>query len=166
MGSVTVQDVRRFLGTVGANLRKLLLLCAMTFLACRSPELHRPDGVMRVGKLSEFLGRSETFLPDLRALVRVDDQGISVMSTACTHDLSPLELVEESGRRILLSRYSGSRYTLSGAIISGPQVAALPFFPARVASDTWDGPADALYVEVGRLKEVGPDWRLPIPQKR
>lgn len=139
-----------------------LILCLLFALGCRSGELHRPAGVMRVGKVREFVGRSETFLPELRLLVRSDERGVSVMSTECTHDLSPLELVEEEGRRILLSRYSGSRYTISGAVISGPQKTPLPFFVARIGAETWDGPLDTLYIEMGRSKEVGGDWRLPI----
>lgn len=171
MGAVAGTGEESATQVIGANRYAALLVCLLILLGtllpgCRSPELHRPDGVMRVGKVTDFVGHPETFLPHLRVLVRFDDRGLSVMSTACTYDLSPLELVEEEGGRILFSRFSGSRYTISGAVISGPQVAPLPFFPARVASETWDGPSDTLYVEVGRLKEVDSHWRLPIRLKK
>lgn len=167
MGSVTGRRLRALTGSRRLDSLYGLLLCLVFLsggflLGCRSQELHRPAGVMRVGKVSEFVGRPETFLPDLRVLVRFDDRGLSVMSTECTHDLSPLELGEEGGRRVLFSRYSGARYTVVGEVISGPQKAPLPFFPARIAAETWDGPLDTLYVEVGRSKEVGPEWRLPM----
>jgi hypothetical protein len=139
-----------------------LFLLLLTFTSCGSRHLHRPPQIMRVGPVATFLDSSETYLPDLRILVRVDDRGISVMSTECTVDLSPLELVEDGENRIFRSRFSAARYSLSGEVLSPPAIAPLPYFKARLAEGVWGGPKDTLFVEIGLQNEVNSDWRLSL----
>jgi hypothetical protein len=113
--------------------------------------------------MSELVVTSETYRPDLRLFIRIDERGLSVMSTECTYDLSPLRLVDEEGERLFISDFSESRYSLVGEVISGPQRAPLPFFKARLAPGLIGGLVpDTLFVELGELNEVGSDWRLPL----
>jgi len=140
----------------------LLFFLLLTFTSCGSRHLHRPPQVMRVGPVATFLDSSETYLPDLRILVRVDDRGLSVMSTECTVDLSPLELVEEGENRFFRSRFSAARYSLAGEVLSAPAIAPLPYFKARLAEGVWGGPKDTLFVEIGLQNEVNSDWRLSL----
>jgi hypothetical protein len=140
----------------------LLFLLLLSFTSCGSRHLHRPSQVMRVGPISRFLDSPETYLPDLRILVRVDDRGLSVMSTECTVDLSPLELVKEGENRFLQSRFSAARYSLAGEVLSAPAIAPLPYFKARIAEGVWGGPKDTLFVEIGSLNEVNSEWRLSL----
>ena len=144
----------------------LLSLLLIIFAACGSRQLHRPAQVMRVGPIASFLERPETYLPDLRILVRTDERGLSVMSTECTVDLSPLELVEEGQNRFFRSRFSDARYSLSGEVLSPPAIAPLPYFKARLAEGVWGGPKDTLFVELGLLNEVSSDWRLSLESVR
>lgn len=143
-------------------LRLFPLLFAVLFSSCGSRELHRPAQVMRVGPIARFLQASETFLPELRLFIRVDDRGLSVMSTECTVDLSPLELVEVGRERFFISRFSGAHYSVEGKVLSGPAKAPLPYFRARLAEGSWGSARDTLFVELGSLNEVEPDWRLPL----
>ena len=142
--------------------RCLLFSMLLTFASCGSRQLHRPAQVMRVGPIERFLESPETYLPDLRILVRIDDRGLSVMSTECTVDLSPLELIEEGKNRFLRSRFSAAKYSLTGQVLSGPAVAPLPYFKARLAEGVWGGAKDTLFVEIGSLNEVNSEWRLSL----
>ncbi len=140
----------------------ILFLLLVSFSSCGSRHLHRPPQVMRAGPVARFLESPETYLPDLRILVRVDDRGLSVMSTECTVDLSPLELVEEGENRFFRSRFSASRYSLVGEVLSAPAIAPLPYFKARLAEGVWGGAKDTLFVEIGLQNEVDSDWRLSL----
>ena len=139
-----------------------LFLLMLIFVSCGSRQSHRPAQVMRVGPIASFLEAPETYLPDLRIFIRVDDHGLSVMSTECTFDLSPLELVEEGENRFFRSRFSTARYSLAGEVLSAPAIAPLPYFKARVAEGVWGGPKDTLFVEIGLQNEVNSDWRLSM----
>ena len=151
-------------GTIRNNLTRIctLFLMLLTFASCGSRQLHRPAQVMRVGPIASFFESPETYLPDLRIIVRIDDRGLSVMSTECTVDLSPLELVEEGENRFLRSRFSTAKYSLTGQVLSGPAVAPLPYFKARLAEGIWGGAKDTLFVEIGSLNEVNSEWRLSL----
>ncbi len=141
----------------------LIIAFALGLSGCKGRHLHRPAGVMRVGSVASLLANREILLADSRILIRSDERGLSVMSTECTSDLSPLVLVEERGERFLSSPFSGSLYRLTGEVVQGPAVAPLPYFRARLAAGEWGGPEDTLFVEMGVLNEVGPEWRLPLP---
>jgi hypothetical protein len=162
--SAPARDGRTFRGK-GNRLWSGLFIITLAFSpsGCKGRHLHRPAGVMRVGSVASLLADRETFLADFRILIRSDERGLSVMSTECTSDLSPLVLAEERGERFLTSPFSGSRYRITGEVLRGPAVAPLPYFRARLAAGEWGGPEDTLFVEMGVLNEVGPEWRLRLP---
>ncbi|NDC38571.1 MAG: hypothetical protein EBZ48_11020 [Proteobacteria bacterium] len=147
---------------VGLLLSVAICLGALlTFSGCEEAVKRRPYGFLRVGPLSDFL-QSETYRPDLRMLFRRDDAGLSVMSTLCTHDLSPLVLIRHpDGSEVFASEYSKSRYRKDGEVTSGPAVADLPYYKLKIDEGVYGGPRDTLYVEVG--SEVPSTWRLPLP---
>lgn len=112
---------------------------------------------MKLGKISD-LSTSETYLPDLRLVVRMDDKGFSVMSTVCTLDLTPLTRVDDGGKVVWRSSYSESSYSYDGAVLHGPTKVALPYYNLKVDSSLYGGPKDALYAEVG--VERSKEWRF------
>lgn len=128
--------------------------------SCDTSVRKRPDGFLKIGKVSDFLD-AEVYLPDKRLMVRHDQRGISVMSTECTHDLSPLKKIEAGDSYIFASQYSDSKYDNLGRVISGPAKAPLPYYRVELASNSYESQVrDTLYVHIG--KEVSIDWRLPI----
>lgn len=138
----------------------LLLLSSLMTLslsACTSKGLKRPYGFMRLGKISE-LSTNETYLPDLRLVVRMDEEGFSVMSTVCTLDLTPLTRVDDGGSVLWRSSYSESSYSYNGEVMSGPTKAPLPYYNLKIDSSVYGGPKDALYAEVGVERPKG--WRF------
>lgn len=146
----------------------LPVFVSLGLTGCEEPVKHRPYGFLRVGPASDFL-QTETYRPDLRMLFRRDERGLSVMSTLCTHDLSPLKLTTRpNGAEIFISEYSESQYRKNGRVMHGPAEANLPFYRLKIDEGVYGGPVDTLYVEVGA--EVSSDWRLPVtvrttPQK-
>ncbi len=134
------------------------LLTACLFVGCERQVRKRPHGDLRIGKI-EDLTAAEQFYPELRLLVRYDQNGWSVMSTLCTYDLSPLRIVESKGERHFVSDYSGSEYSLDGKVLHGPTRWALPYYQAVVAPVTVGGPADTLFARIG--EEVASEWRAP-----
>ena len=135
----------------------LFLVALFALNACTTKGLKRPYGFMRLGKISE-LAASETYLPDLRLVVRMDEKGFSVMSTACTLDLTPLTRIDDGGKVVWRSSYSESSYAYDGAVIQGPTKAPLPFYDLKIDSSVYGGPKDALYAEVG--VERPKEWRF------
>jgi hypothetical protein len=132
-------------------------------VGCGDQIKRRPYGFLKVGPVKDFL-QPETYRADLRMLFRRDDRGLSVMSTLCTYDLSPLVLVRRpDGSDIFVSQYSESRYTKTGAVIQGPAKGNLPFYKMRLAEEVIGGAVDTLYIEIGA--ETSSEWRLPIEVK-
>src|SRR5690606_2157788 len=87
---------------------------AISLAACKDTVRRRPYGYLKLGPVEKFLA-PETFLASHRLLIRVDDRGLYVMSTECTYDLSPLDLVPAEGaaqQRHLASRYTTSTYDM------------------------------------------------------
>ncbi len=114
---------------------------------------------MKLGKISD-LATSESYLPDLRLVVRMDDNGFSVMSTVCTHDLTPLTRIDEGGKVVWRSSYSESSYSYDGDVLHGPSKAPLPYYNLKIDSSVYGGPKDALYAEVG--VERPKNWRFAL----
>lgn len=142
----------------------LLLITTLSLVAlvgCEQSVRKRPFGYLKIGSVKEYL-KSETYLPEMRLLVRYDEAtGLSVMSTMCTHDLSPLTLTRNStGEEIFTSQYSESQYRKDGSVLNGPAVSPLPFFKIELKEGSYGGPADTLYVAVG--SEVPASWRLVV----
>lgn len=123
----------------------------------------RPQGFMRLGPIADLASRSETFLPEVRILVRHDKGGFSAMSTECTYDLAALSPTRRDGKVVWTSPFSTSSYDEFGHVLSGPARKALPYFKLRVeAGSVGQGTpaqADTLFVEIGT--EMPETWRLP-----
>jgi hypothetical protein len=125
--------------------------------ACRPSELRRPPGYLNLGRFSDFQA-PETYLPEKRVLVFKDSSGLSVMSTLCSYDLSPLVRQSDGS---WISDFSASRYSPSGNVTHGPAQAKLPryaltteLFQAEVDS------APTRYVFANFANEVDATWRL------
>lgn len=93
-------------------------------------------------------------------MLRRDKDGLYVMSTMCTYDLTYLERRKEGEKDILASTYTDSKYDLNGKVISGPSITDLPYYQLKIDSGVYAGPKDTLYVYIG--KKVSKDWRLPL----
>jgi hypothetical protein len=78
----------------------------------------------------------------------------------CTSDLSTLELVRQDGEEFWYSRFSQSRYSLDGRVLSGPAKADLPFYELVLDAALFGGPVDTLYARIGNEKPR--DWRLQL----
>lgn len=141
-------------------LRILLAVLCLFSAGCEPAVRERPYGDLRLGKITDFLA-PETYLKAQRLLLRRDGAGWFIMSTMCTHDLSPLELRENNGQRIFYSDYTTSSYDIDGAVLSGPAVEALPYFELYIDQGTYDGMKDTLYARIGEKRSK--DWRLPVP---
>jgi hypothetical protein len=137
-----------------------LFLFLIGFSGCEENGLTRPYGYLRLGRVEEFIGR-RTFLTRDRLLLRRDERGLSVMSTLCTHDLTPLYPEETPHGIRLVSRYTTSQYDLSGIVVQGPAKHPLPYYELRLASNDERGIRDNLYVYIGM--KVNASWRLPLP---
>ncbi len=140
----------------------VLSLLLFLVIGCTSDGLQRPYGYMRLGKVVDFPS-GETYLPDLRLVVRRDDRGFSVMSTDCTVDLSPLTRKEGERGVTWISSYTTSSYTSAGEVLSGPSKRRLPHYNLKVSSGVYGGPLDTLYVEVGVERDAA--WRLELAPK-
>jgi len=170
-------------GAYATILTKALLLCFLSLvllsaLGCYPKSRERPYGILRLGPMEKFQG-AEVFLPELRVLVRHDKLGLSVMSTSCSVDLTPLHIEvskdssggSDAGSRILVSRETGSQYSLDGTVRQGPAVKGLPFYELKIDrgasgavgdhSTNQSGAKDTLYALIGR--EVPASWRLALP---
>lgn len=139
----------------------ITVLSLLVLVGCEQEGRKRPFGYLKIGAAKEYL-KPETYLPEMRLLVRYDEAtGFSVMSTMCTHDLSPLTLTRNStGEEIFVSQYSESKYRKDGSVLNGPAMSPLPFYKVELKEGSYGGPADTLYVAVG--SEVPASWRLPV----
>ncbi len=156
MGSVARAPKNKILFRVLRFIAAVVLVCSIA--AC---EKKRPPGFLNIGKIVE-VGQKTAFLPDKEVFITRDERGISVMSTLCSYDLSPLRLVTEGDRQIFVSDYSESKYDIGGHVLHGPATKDLSFYAARVDSGDYGGPKDTLYVDFA--KEVDRSWRLALPQ--
>ena len=139
------------------------LVAACIFIAaCETGVQKRPIGWHRLGKAQDLLA-AETFVDSQLLLLRHDERGFSVMSTACTYDLSPLVLRDGPNGRVFVSRYSESQYAESGKLLHGPAKVDLPYYQITLDAGVAGGPKDTLYVQVGVEKPR--DWRLQIDSK-
>ena len=137
-----------------------LLAALLLVVSCKPEVRRRPFGYMHIGRIGDFTG-PESFVEKDRLFVIRDSKGIAVMSTLCTYDLSPLELkTNDSGQKIWVSRYSDSQYSLDGKVLHGPAKANLPYYYVQIDRNSYDGPRDGIYVQLG--KEVEPEWRLSL----
>ena len=128
-------------------------------LGAGSCEKKRPPGYLSLGKVSAIAVVSG-FLPDMQVYIHRDERGVSIMSTLCAYDLSPLRLIEEGGNKVFVSDYTTSRYDVSGHVIQGPADKDLSFYTGRVDAGEYGGEQDTLYVDFS--KEVNREWRLPL----
>lgn len=134
---------------------QLVLLCV---IGCDATSKKRPYGYVKLGLASELAARPETLFSDQRVIIRHDDNGFAVMSTACTYDLSALTRVSDQGGRHWASSYSSSSYDDQGRVLKGPARANLPYYRIELAAGTYGGVPDTLFVQVG--VEVDSTWRL------
>ncbi len=148
---------QRFKSTIG---RLLVLSCLLVVVGCHPNERARPIGYFRVGKLSS-LAAPEIYDRDAGLLIRRDQNGLYAMSTLCTYDLSPLNIVNTAEGRILASPETTSKYSMNGDVLSGPAVEPLPYFELVLDRGEIDGPIDTVYAQIGRA--ISRDWRLKIP---
>lgn len=145
------------------------IVVGVVFLtSCEPSVLHRPYGDMKVGLLAD-LQAPETYLPQLGLLVRHDSGGLSAMSTFCTRDLSHLTRKKSGDSYVWVSQFSASQYTPEGKVIVGPAIKDLPYFSLFIDPDfvqEKDGKlirgSPAVFVRMGKGREVGPTWRLKI----
>lgn len=138
----------------------MLLLVIYLLPACETKTRTRPIGWFKLGKVEELLAEQHLF-KEYSLLLRRDERGFSVMSTMCTHDLSPLTLQPAGEEMIFVSQYSESKYDAFGHVLSGPAISDLPFYELKIDTGAYDGPRDTLYAQVG--VEVGRAWRLRPP---
>ena len=151
------------MGTVKHTISAVITfsLIIITLLGCDTHHNQkRPVGYLRLGYVDE-LTRPETFLSDLRLLLRMDERGFYVMSTICPYDSSPLKPIERDGKLFFGSTLTESLYTVEGKVVKGPAFVNLPYYKLRIAESEIGGPADGLYVLLG--EEAGDQWRLPLP---
>lgn len=136
--------------------RSLLLFLLVTLIACDSPQ-RRPPGYFRLGKISD-LRIPEKYIANDKLFVRFDGKGFSVMSTACTYDLSALVRVQRGDHYQWESSYTASKYADDGHVISGPAKFDLPFYKIDIDASAYGGKPDTLFAEVG--DEEGRDYRF------
>lgn len=122
-------------------------------------EKKRPPGFLNIGRIAD-VGQKTAFLVDKEIFLLRDERGVSVMSSLCSYDLSPLRLVSEGDRQIFVSDYSESRYDISGHVLHGPATKDLSFYAVRIDAWEYGGTKDTLYVDFSR--EVDRNWRLPL----
>jgi hypothetical protein len=138
----------------------LILLLITIFLPSCETRRKRPYGFVSLGKIEE-LRRPNSFFSDKGLLLRHDQNGFSVMSLLCTHDLSPLELKQNAESSILASKLTSSTYALDGKVLSGPSNQDLPYFELVVAQSAPGKPVDSLFARIGYEKSK--EWRLNPP---
>jgi nitrite reductase/ring-hydroxylating ferredoxin subunit len=127
-----------------------------SLVGCKS-DLKRPYGFVRVGKVDSF-NLGQTWLKQFRLVVNRDKLGIFVMSTECTFDGTPLNLITVDDSFILKSSYSDSSYSNFGKVLTGPAKSDLPYYKTLQAAEKLGGAIDTLYVVIG--SEVGEKWRM------
>lgn len=144
------------IGQSVARLTSLVLLLAV--LSCNGGGQTRPVGYFKLGPVDELSRQPETPISELKLYLRHDEGGFSVMSTACTYDLSALiRVVTPEGIR-WRSAFSTSEYNDEGRVVRGPARADLPFYKLTLSRDFYHGPVFSVFARVG--EEVSRSWRL------
>jgi hypothetical protein len=140
------------------NFRYLLIVILLISSSCRHNH-ERPFGYLRIGTVTE-LSNPFNYFPDLRLLLRYDQKGFSVMSTICTHDLTPLRKVRTEQGVIFRSDYTTSTYSEYGKVLQGPAKEDLPYYRLVIASGNYEklGITDTLFVYIGDIRPA--TWRL------
>jgi hypothetical protein len=138
------------------------LVAAVSCLTgCDIGTKRRPPGLFTLGAVKVLRGSPLTVFPELKIAVRYDAGGFSAMSTACTHDLSPLVRSGTGEKEYWRSMYTTSEYELDGTVRKGPARSNLPYYELRLASGQYGGEPDTLFVMVG--VERPREWRLAGP---
>ena len=134
------------------------LVLLIAFVACNDGAQTRPLGFFNLGPVDELAELPETPMSELKLYVRHDAEGFSVMSTACTYDLSPLtKVITPEGVR-WRSAFSTSEYDDQGRVVHGPARGDLPFYTLTLSRDFYHGPISSVFAKVG--EEVPRSWRL------
>ncbi len=132
-----------------------IFLASLFFGGCEPSERKRPIGLIRLGKVEEFLNEPETHLPNFWLKVMRDEGGLYVMSTLCSHELEPLLFYPDDTMKCPRCQ---TKYDPHGNKTDGP-APDLPYYKLGVGPGDTDV-ADTLYVTIG--EEVSRDWRLKI----
>lgn len=164
LGLISRCPLRTFLSTLLVSSLRFSLLFFLVFLVAGSfgceARQKRPYGYHNLGLLRDVM-KPETYVPQHRLMVRLDAKGFSVMSTACTYDLSALEKQSRDGRIVWESNTTDSLYDEFGKVIHGPATVHLPYFEVKISSSEYGDSEKALYAYVGN--EVDAAWRLAVP---
>lgn len=132
-------------------------LFVFTLFGCEPNVRRRPYGYLRAGFVKDFLNVPETIDEEKWIIVRVDEKGLSAMSTLCTKELNQVTFDPDGN---LTCDLCESRYKRDGTLISGSAKEGLPYYEMEVSSLTYKNREATLYVILG--KEVNKEWRLPI----
>ena len=134
------------------------LVLLVVFVACNDGVQTRPVGFFKLGPEDELANLPETPMSELKLYVRHDGGGFSVMSTACTYDLSALSRVVTPEGVRWRSAFSASEYDEQGRVVHGPARGDLPFYKLTLSRDFYHGPVLSVFAKVG--EEVPRSWRL------
>ncbi len=147
---------------MGAVIRSVLIVVvSMLALGCTDRPMKRPISVLDVGDYRQYT-EPFTYRQDQQLVVWKDERGLAFMSTECTYDLALLDLAPSpTGALEFTSKFSTSRYSQEGKVLSGPAKFPLPFYRARYGEAVLGGPKTSIYVEVP--EEVSESWRLQLP---
>lgn len=150
---------------MGSITRRLLAVTLIFSLilgigACRNRGVERPAGYLRLGPARELMN-PETYFPKERLLLRYDERGFYVMSTASTFDGTALVKKNWDNTTIWASAFSTTTYDAAGKLLNGPGEADLPYYYLTLDAGSYTGKKDTLYVYIGDY--VSPDWRMPLP---
>lgn len=145
---------------------RLIIVILFLFVGCESSTLKRPFGTMRLLPLSR-LQNDEEYFPKLDLLLRHDNKGWYVMSTADPVDLASLKGKQTPEGVRWFSAYSNHVYDNSGKAVGGDTKASLPFYKLEVAPGPVAAPELWIYARIG--DEADSSWRLiinatPAPQ--
>lgn len=139
-----------------------LLLLITTLTGCKPPAIReRAFGYFRLGQLKD-LTAPRTYFPEYGLVLIRDEKGFAVMSTLCTHDLTPLSRETTPEGETWRSKETTSRYSSDGKVLEGPAVGDLPYYQLELEAWEYGGPKNTLYAKVGREKPR--EWRLSVPQ--
>lgn len=145
------QDRRRFLFAVGVGSLVAVLGQATwaTVRFARAPLSYGPPLKRVLGRVSDFVRGSTTYVDDAKVFVRRDDHGTRAVSAVCTH-LGCTVRREGSG---FVCPCHGSRYDEDGRVTGGPAPRGLAHLAVTRDAN------GRLIVDLAH--EVEPDVRLP-----
>lgn len=137
-----------------------VLFSCLPILGCK-PTQKRPYGYHSLGLVRELL-KPETYFPEHRLLLRLDDKGFFVMSTACTIDSTALQRLTPGLDSAWESSTTDSKFDSTGKVIHGPATDNLPYYELKFGSSEYGAGEPALYAYVGN--EVSATWRLKVKE--